>query len=266
MKNIEDLLVFYKGSDANGELFNKNINDKRYKRANKLEKFSYAADIVHATIAGVCIVVGTAATAASFFVAPGSTPAVAWAVAGGISALAGGSNTIWKTSTDYAENAVYVTQCVNTGYVRSADNSSDKVGGIVGVMHDYGIISDCLNSGHGNTEGGGHFVGSMKVRSELLNSLTIANINGWNDLIGDTPAESYKTDNIYYCSDESNQTSVPNVYMRPSYNIPAYRSKGLTTAQISQKSSYDLDLDSLWTLSAQPGAFPIPYKSEYQLK
>lgn len=267
LNNVEQLISFYKASSENCQLFNENINEKRFKRAEKLEKFSKAMEIIHATIAGACILVGSVATVASFFLTAGTSAAVTAAAVAGVASFVGGANTIWKTSTDFEENAVYITQCVNSGYVRSENNSSDKAGGIVGVLHDYGIISDCLNSGHGNTEGGGHFAGSIKVRTELSNSLTIANINGWYDIIGDTPAESYDTNNLYYCLNEDNKTSVPNVYMRSANRLIGSRSTGLSNDELSDRESFEnWDMESLWTIPNYTGAFPIPYKSEYQLK
>ena len=57
----------------------------------------------------------------------------------------GGVNAIVEGATDYQNNAVIISQCVNMGRVK-ADNAS-RIGGIVGHMQQYGIVKDCLNGG-----------------------------------------------------------------------------------------------------------------------
>ncbi len=266
INNTEALVDYYSASDENADAFNYNINEARYERADKLEKFSFAMDIIHATIAGVCIIGGAIAAIGGAFVSGGTSVALYLSVVGGVSSVVGGANTIWKTCTDFEENAVIISQCVNTGYIQSTNNSSKQVGGLVGKLHDYSIIRDCLNSGSGNNaKGGGHFAGVTKVRTQVLNSLTIANIYGWYDIFEDTPPlGSYTVDNLYYCSNSDNQTSVPTITMSPQRKPSTY-AKGLTNDQVEDESSYSgWDFDKRWTIPDANGAFPIPFKSEYQ--
>ena len=266
INNIEALEKYYSGSEANADNFNNNINQSRYNRAKKLERFSMAMEGIHATIAGICIIGGFIAAVGSGIVTGGTTTAAYLMAIGGISSIVGGANTIWKTCTDFEENAVIISQCVNSGYIESGNNYSDKAGGIVGQLHDYSIIRDCLNSGNGNnSKGGGHFAGTTKVRTQVNNSLTIANIYGWYDIFDDTPPRgSYKAKNLYYCSNSENQTSVPTITMAPQRK-PSKYADGLSNEEVEKQSSYNnWDFTNCWIIPTNSGSFPIPYKSEYQ--
>ena len=266
LNNVEALEDYYSYSDANAENFNNNINQSRYNRAKKLEKFSMAMEGIHATIAGICIIGGFIAAVGAGFVTGGTAPAAYLMAVGGISSIIGGANTIWKTTTDFEENAVIISQCVNTGYIESANNYSSKAGGIAGLLHDYSIIRDCLNSGNGNnSKGGGHFAGTTKVRTQVNNSLTIANIYGWYDIFDDTPPlGSYKAKNLYYCSNSENQTSVPTITLSAQHK-PSKYADGLSNDEVEDQSSYkNWDFTNRWIIPAKSGSFPIPYMSEYQ--
>ncbi|MBR1963730.1 MAG: hypothetical protein IKA19_03395 [Muribaculaceae bacterium] len=260
LNNVNALTDYFVASEDNADNYNDNINEARNKRAEQLETYSLAKDIVHATIAGVCIIAGAVATIGGMIVTGGTSTAMTLAVVGGVASMAGGANTIWKTCTDYEENAVIISQCVNTGDIDVDGDQNKNVGGLVGTLHDFSIISNCLNAGACiNSIGGGHFAGETKEKTEVLNCLTIADVNSWNDLLGKTPSSgSYTVENLYYYISEGNQSSVFE------QSISGGKT-GLTINELGQENNYNgWDFSSRWIIPDAAGAFPIPYKSEYQ--
>ena len=93
----------------------------------------------------------------------------------------------------------------------------------------------------------------------MLNCLTIADVNSWNDLLGKTPSSgSYTVENLYYYISEGNQSSAFE------QSISGGKT-GLTINELGQENNYNgWDFSSRWIIPDAAGAFPIPYKSEYQ--
>lgn len=261
--NIQSLESYYTASDENADKFNDNINEARLARAEELAHYSETKEIVHSVIAGVCILVGTVATVASAVVTGGTTAALAISAIGGMSSLVGGTNAIVKVTTDFEDNAVIISQCVNTGYIQSGDNSSDEAGGLVGVLNDNSILRDCLNAAGGNNaQGGGHLIGTLRHKSEVTNCLTIAAQDQWYDLFDSTDA-MYSYSGLYYYTGEvsTRQAQLATGCQR----LPEYYAIGLSQAEIANKESFeDWDFTTKWSIPSATNAFPLPYKSEYQ--
>jgi len=256
LNNVNKLVDYYVASDSNVEQFNDNINTARNELSEEVSKASKAHEIVHTAIAGVCLLTSTAVGIASIFVTGGTSAAIVLAGIGGIATVVGGGNTIIKTITDFAENAVIISQCVNTGNVEDDNTDNKKVAGIVGILHDNAIVSDCLNSGSGSSGNcGGHIAGVTKAKSRISNCLTIAPPDAWAHFMADTPPiGSYDADNNYYFNGKSTAGS------RASESPT-----GLSLEDLKNPEKFSgWDFSTRWTIPAAEGGFPIPNKSEYQ--
>lgn len=256
LNNVNKLVDYYIASDANVEQFNDNINAARNELSEELSKASKAHEIFHTAIAGICLITTTVVGVASVIVTAGTSTAFAIAAIGGVAAVVGGANTIIKTATDFSENAVMITQCVNTGNVEDGNTDNKNVAGIVGTLHDNAIVSDCLNSGSGSAgTGGGHIAGVTKAKSRISNCLSIANPDAWGYFMADTPPKgSYDADNNYYYNGKTTAGS------RAS-ETPT----GLSLEDLRNPEKFSgWDFSARWTIPATEGGFPIPNKSEYQ--
>ncbi len=130
--------------EGNDELFNDALNECRIERMEAVETLAKSKEIVHQVIGGVCIAVGTVATIGAMVASGGA--AAPFVVIGASVGLIGGLNAVMKTCTEFEENVVIISQCVNGGSVIG----SNRTGGLVGTLHEQSIITDCLNVGKGN--------------------------------------------------------------------------------------------------------------------
>ena len=55
------------------------------------------------------------------------------------------ANNLTKSCTNFEENTVVISQCINTGNLQCGTGSN--VGGFVGQLNEYSVISECLNTG-----------------------------------------------------------------------------------------------------------------------
>lgn len=174
LENTKKLLDFYEASEENNAIVNYNINHKREERYEEIEKTKRIKGIVQKSIAGACCLGGTIVGFVSMAFTAGSTAALAAASIGGFITVVGGTNAIVETATDYQNNAVVVSQCLNVGEINVGN--VDKVGGILGHAQQYCEINDCLNTGpfagEKSTSTGG-IVGRADSRSSIHNCLTV---------------------------------------------------------------------------------------------
>lgn len=125
------------------ELFNEALNEAREERAEANEKMAKAKEIFHTCVAGVAVLTSTVALIGSTVASGGL--ATAFVVAGSAAAIVGGVNAIYKSCSEFENNAVVISQCVNAGYVSSRDNR--EAGAIVGKLYDACQVTDNLNVG-----------------------------------------------------------------------------------------------------------------------
>ena len=252
IKNFNDLISFYESSNDNCNIINYNINDKREKRCEEIEKNTKALEITHKVIGGVCLITAAAATIASIIATAGvAVPAVIGTL-GAVATTVGGVNAVWETTTDYQNNVVVVSQCNNMGQVKAP--SADKVGGILGHAQQKCEIFDCVNSGplkDSNITNSGGIVGRADSRSKISNCLNVG--MGWREPVIGTKALRCEVRSAYY-------------YVETNGKIDGERP--LTLEELCNSSSYDgfsiNGANSLWKVSGTVGYYPVPYKSEMQ--
>ncbi len=140
---VESTLDYYE-TEGNDEKFNGMINLTREEREEALEKSHHTSEVIHSAIAGVCILVGTVAAVGGAVASGGA--AVPFIVAGSLASFGGGLNAILKSSMEFEENVVVISQCVNTADIKAV---SGNAGGLVGRLQDASIMRDCINTGNG---------------------------------------------------------------------------------------------------------------------
>lgn len=160
---LENHVTWYKG-EGNDEIFNENINEKREARAEQLEKIAHIKEIVHTTIAGVCVAVGTVTLIAGEIATGGAATAIL--AAGAVASIVGGVNAVVKCCTEFEKNAVIISQCVNAETVRSGGRHSS----IAGRICDGCMIYDCLTTIGTN----GEFAGDIGNHCEVSHNISLA--------------------------------------------------------------------------------------------
>ena len=164
---LENHVTWYKG-EGNDEIFNENINEKREARAEQLEKIAHIKEIVHTTIAGVCVAVGTVTLIAGEIATGGAATAIL--AAGAVASIVGGVNAVVKCCTEFEKNAVIISQCVNAETVRSGGRHSS----IAGRLCDGCMIYDCLTTIGTN----GEFAGDIGNHCEVSHNISLAPHDG----------------------------------------------------------------------------------------
>ncbi|WP_165157589.1 hypothetical protein [Parabacteroides sp. ZJ-118] len=252
--NLSTVLNFYEASDDNNDIINYNINHKREERYEEIEEIKHVKEIVQKVIAGTCICVAATASIISGFVTGGTTTAIALTAIGSVATVIGGTNAIVEGATDYQNNAVILSQCVNLGKV-TADNS-DRVGGIAGHLQQYCLVKDCLNAGPyaGSSDKNGGIIGRGDSRFGMERCLSVG--TGWDEPMAHSDGDFTDYQDLYF-------------YER------AYPDKGsngsprsLTANEIKQPGSYhnwDVNgTNSVWQVEERDGYFAIPYHSEME--
>lgn len=251
-QNIVDLsnyLMPGNGNDeTNNENFNNQIADKIYERAEQIEKKNENKEIGY-TVLGAISLITTTVCAIGATVATGGV-AAGFIVTGAIVGIAGGISSISKGATDYTDNVIIVSQCVNYQDISCSNISDHEVGGIIGRVHDRGLLHDCLNTGDFPNDGA-HFIGRAGSDIQISNSLSLKDKE--DDYMVNKGGASSSYNYLYYYSDED----YDNAYAKP-----------LSANEISDPNSYKgwniNNNNSIWFLpSVNSGrAYPIPFKSE----
>lgn len=258
--NIVDLSNYITTLTDNQETNNNNFNDKinevMHERAEEIEKNNENKEIALAVIEGVSLVVGTVCAigaAVAGVVATGGA-AAPFIVAGTIAGIAGGASSISKGASDYTDNVIFVTQCVNANSITCSNIDDNEVGGIVGRLHDRGIVRDCLNTGNVPNDAG-HIIGRTGQKVEVSKCLTLAPFESYDNyfLIKYLGANS-DTDNLYFYSSDDKAINVIGL--------------GLSSSEISNPISYENwnigSSTELWTIPSldSGNSFPVPFTSE----
>ncbi len=257
-RNVEETLDYYE-TEGNDEIFNANINKQREERMEELEHINHKKEIVHEVIAGVSIAVSFVTDIASI-VATGGAAAV-FVAAGTAVSIVGGVNAIYKSATDFAENVVVISQCVNSGIV----TGGDKFGGIVGILQDNSIVSDCLNT----AEISKPFVGEAKSESKITNCLSVCRA-GYENFVH----KSHVADLVYYYPGNLSDTQMQKTYYYNGVmyltaneinNVASYNRSGMYS-QYYWNFNWDLGSDKYWNVSNSTKGFPVPCFSQMRNK
>ena len=241
------------GKEENAKLFNKQINKTMQERAEKINKENENKEIALSVLEGISLVATTVCTigaAVAGVVATGGV-AAAFIIPGTVMGILGGACSISKGAADYTDNVVIISQCVNANTISCNNINKYAMGGIVGKLHDRGVVKDCLNTGIVNADCG-HIVGNTGQNVDISNCLTLAD-----------------TKPHYMISIFGANSSLDNLYYYTSHNLVSYPyGIQLSINEISNPKSYDGwdigNTSELWTIPSlsSGNSFPIPFTSE----
>lgn len=254
MNNLGEVLNFYENSDENSNTINYNINKKREDRYEHIEENKQIQAIVQKSIAGACICVATVASVAGAIVTAGSSAAVTFAVIGGITTIVGGANAIIETSTDFENNAVIVSQCVNMGRISAKESS--HVGGIAGQISQYCWVRDCLNGGRyeGSSSCAAGIIGRVETEGRIDNCMQIG--NNWKNVYVHSSGDF---------TDKNNLRCYDGITMQSGEKVSGMSLEELCNAESSNYDNWDIRRsNSNWQVTEGKGNFPLPFHSEME--
>lgn len=256
LEGIDNTLVYYVNEEG-GEYYNNSINTKRDALTDEVEDYSRSKDLAHTVLSGIALgasIIFTAAAVISSFITGGATAAAVFVGINAVTALMSGVVTISKASTEFENNSVIVSQCVNAAQVTAS--SSELTGGLVGELSDFGVVRDCLNTANGNGSGA-HFVGTVGDRACLDRCVSLGE-----DYDGFVVKSKQMVDyNNLYVYHPSFDETIKDLSLGVSY---------LCASDVDNAGIYDGfdigDGENLWTIPTSDNAFPIPFFSEMQEK
>lgn len=227
------------------ERFQENINKAREERAEQLEKIARAQEITHTVISGVAIAVSTATFIAGT-VATGGTATAVMAI-GTAASIAGGINALVKSCSEFENNAVVISQCLNAGPVNISISTTTS--SIAGKICDGVMIHDCLSTGSSSEGALGIFVGNAGKHAIIANCISAA------DKFVSTPASCFRSCLSAY-------SKAPDNYNAVSGNLAFVKPSMLTDPYLHTVLGTDLGAGHRWVIPTG-FPFPIPDKSCY---
>ena len=245
MSNFNDNLTYTKASMENVDAFNTNCNAKVNELAGEVKAHEEMKETIHTAISYITVGVGMVATVVGM-VATAGTSAVAVATAvGAVSTIIGGANSVWRGADNFEENAVIISQCVNTGSIVASDG---QVGGIVGVLNDYASLHDCVNAGSGPGTLGKQLVGDCGNNCSISRNLSIASSETWGD------DDNYG--NSVYMMDHSN-------FLFDVNNSSCLDLTEIASVEVFKEQKWNIgETNAYWTIPKADNPHPIPNKSE----
>lgn len=227
------------------EQFNEGINEARAERAEKLEKIAHAQEIAHTVIAGVAVAASTVALIGGT-IASGGT-ATAFLVVGSAAAMVGGVNALVKTCSEFENNAVIISQCVNAAEVSAPDGSD--VSSIAGKICDGVMIEDCLSTANTSEDFFGFFIGDEGHQNDVKHCVSAIIRNGC------TYANPFS--DCLVCT-KTNDDNYSYFSINVTYIAPALLSRLSTYESLG----FNIGVDKTWNLT-EGMPFAVPGKSCY---
>lgn len=251
--NNQNALAVELSSEANDyeklNAFVGNMNTKLQERAEKIRIREQNKEIVYNIVGGISVAAAAISFVASIVVTGGIASLI---IISGALGVVGGINTILGEVIDYETNAVFITQCVNTGNVSGKE--AKYAAGLVGKLHDYGIIQHCVNLGskkkyivdEDDHTGDNTFAFTyLDSNAEISDCLNCGfNWSGFTNGVNDIPLHCYTfapVDDIFVDEISYNRLSKKSTFF----------------IWFNEKELWEIPNDTI-------GNFPIPYKSEMQ--
>lgn len=245
LQNFVENLNYCESSEEKSNKFNENCNTKLNELAGEVKANEKAKEIAHTVVSYIALGVSTVATIVSVFATAGTSTVLVATAVGAVSTMVGGANSVWRGIDNFEENAVIVSQCVNTGTITAIDGYT---GGIVGVMNDYCTLHDCINAGSGPGGEGAQIVHEFGYNCEITNNLGIAPAAGW--------SKEELSGNSIYQMDYSN-------FLYAEENGYCLTKADLASQKVFEKEEWNIgDASAYWTIPEAENPHPIPCSSE----
>jgi hypothetical protein len=212
-------------------------------------------EIIHRAIEAAAILGSLAVAVATYGATAGSTAELVGYIFGYELVLAGLANAVTWSCTNFDQNTVILSQCVNQGTLKAENDCN--IGGFVGVMHEYGMINKCLNlGGIEATEKSSYGQVTTTARNRCeIEECVLAGGKSWNGYDVDKKKSSADMEGVYYWADGEVSDNTSN----HSTNI-------LTKEDLANPDTYQGlslgDNGNHWIMS-QCGdlTLPVPYRS-----
>ena len=252
----QDVLT-YSTDESSKEQFFQNMNDMLNERADDVAGWEKQDEIIHSAVGCACMIVGGVCFISSLALTAGSSALVIAKVLATVSCTTAVANNVTRACTDFEENTVVVSQCVNTGTLQCGTESS--ISGLVGQLNEYGIISECLNTGaivDANNRNAAQLTTELRKKS-IVEDCLLAGGKSWNYLDILSAKSSAEVSGIYYWTDGF----IPSVYSM--YSIPIVYGDDLANPDIYTELSMGANGDH-WIMSQYGDlTLPVPYKSRF---
>ena len=251
----QDVLT-YSTDESTMDKFFQNINDILNERADDVAGWEKLDQRIHSAVGSACMILGGVCMIASA-VASAGTSLMAWKIVATISCSVAVANNVTRACTDFEENTVVVSQCVNTGTLECGTESS--VSGLVGQLNEYGIISECLNTGaivDTNNRNAAQLTTELRKKS-IVEDCLLAGGKSWNYLDILSAKSSAEVSGIYYWTDGF----IPSEYSE--YSTPIVNGEDLANPDIYTELSMGAN-GNHWIMSQYGDlTLPVPYKSRF---
>lgn len=227
------------------EQFQDAINEARAERGEQLEKIARAHEIAHTVISGVAIAVSTATFIAGTVASGGAATAVL--AVGTAATIVGGANALIKSCSEFENNAVVISQCVNAAPVTT--DTSTTASSIAGKICDGVKVTDCLSTAETAEGALGIFTGTAGNHAEVIHCISAVD----RQIL--FPGFTFRN-----CL--SACTASGDSYFRPDGAITLVAPSRLTDTSLFPALDLEVGAGKTWNIPAG-FPFPIPDKSCY---
>lgn len=250
-------LIDYSVAEATSDEYFQSVNDFLGERADEIAHVEKVEDFIHKAVGAAITIVSIATSIATGGAAAGTTAATVAKIIKYTCTLTKFANNISCSTTDFDQNTVILSQCVNQGTLKAENDCN--IGGFVGVMHEYGMINKCLNlGGIEATEKSsyGQITTTAKNRCEI-EECVLAGGKSWNGYDVDKKKSSADMEGVYYWADGEVSDNTSN----HSTNI-------LTKEDLANPDTYQGlslgDNGNYWIMSQYGDlTLPVPYRCRF---
>jgi hypothetical protein len=232
------------------------MNDMLNERADDVVVMERDDEEFHSAMGSACMIVSGVCFVASLALS-GGNPLIIVKTLATVNAIVSIGNNITQAYSDFEENTVVLSQCINAGALQCGIESS--VGGFVGKLNEYGVISECLNTGaivDANDRNAAQVTYELGYGS-IVEDCILAGGKSWNCVDIVSINSSAKVSGIYYWTDGYTPTNTKE------YLIPVLLSDDLARIDTYTELSIG-DKGNHWTMSQYDNlTLPAPYKSRF---
>ena len=249
-------VITYSSDESTKDRFFQNMNDMLNERADDVAVMERDDQEFHSAISSACMIVSGVCFVASLALS-GGTPLIIVKILATVNAPVSIANNLTLACSDFEENTVVLSQCINAGALQCGIESS--VGGFVGKLNEYGVISECLNTGaivDANDRNAAQLTYELRNGS-IVEDCILAGGKSWNYVDIVSINSSAKVSGIYYWTDGYTPTNTKE------YLIPVLLSDDLARIDTYTELSIG-DRGNHWTMSQYDNlTLPAPYKSRF---
>ena len=250
-------VVEYSVSESSSELFFQEITNLLNERADEVAGTEELDEFVHRAINVATIIGSVLVSLATYGATAGSTEKLIGYIVSYELVLAGMANTVLWSCTNFEQNTVILSQCVNQGTLKTGQDCN--IGGFSGVLHEYGIVSECLNLGAveaTDKSSYGQITTTAKSRCSFEDCL-LAGGKSWNGYDVSKKKTGASMEDIYYWADGKDSSNTTDF----STNIK--NQEDLANPDTYKGFSLG-DYGNHWIMSQFGNlTLPVPYRSKF---